>query len=688
VGVGPPTTVPTPPTTGLRVPALRNAAGTTTLVREWASGADLEQAIAYIQPHGGTRAAVDTLGFAHALEVYRPFLSYAELGTLMDGKPSEMYDALQAILGLDQLVDAERRLAGARKRLDDAVKQPRRELPALLERLHSHPDERAARAAAALAGRRWDLETAEAVAVARRTDNASLLGRLQSIATLTLPESVIVTDALAALRAAQDQVTALAGTPAATARRLAGLLTTALTHHAEHPGQPCPICAGRVLDDAWAATARDEIERLTVLAQEAEQAHAGLAGAIRAVHELTSPVPPVLTGPLSPHIDPNPARAAWQSWAAIASTVDLDTLVSRTELVHTAAAEALTALQVAAAVAVEQRDTAWQPLATELAGWLRSARLAQQAEVTLAQVKQAIAWLKAAGQEIRDLRLAPFAALSARVWETLRQESNIELGPIRLEGAATRRHVTLEVTVDGVEGAALGVMSQGELHALGLALFLPRATAADSPFRFLVIDDPVQSMDPTKVDGLAYVLHQVAQDRQVVVFTHDDRLAEALRRLQLPTTVWEVVRRERSVIELRKSDDPVRRYLDDARALARTSELPADVRAVVVAGFCRSAVEAACQDVVRSRQLLRGVPHAEVERTLTTAQTLYQTASLALFDDIARGDQVLARLNRRDFGPRLADAFVAVKAGTHTAHVGDLLGLVEDVARLTDRLRA
>ena len=60
--------------------------------------------------------------------------------------------------------------------------------------------------------------------------------------------------------------------------------------------------------------------------------------------------------------------------------------------------------------------------------------------------------------------------------------------------------------MDGVEGAALGVMSQGELHALALSLFIPRATLPESPFRFIVIDDPVQSMDPARVDGLARVL--------------------------------------------------------------------------------------------------------------------------------------------------------------------------------------
>lgn len=88
-------------------------------------------------------------------------------------------------------------------------------------------------------------------------------------------------------------------------------------------------------------------------------------------------------------------------------------------------------------------------------------------------------------------------------------------------------------------------MSQG-LLALSVSVFLPRAGLDESPFRFSVIDDPVQSMDPAKVDGLARVLADAAATRQVVVFTHDDRLPEAVRRLKLPATVLQVTRRSRS----------------------------------------------------------------------------------------------------------------------------------------------
>ena len=99
---------------------------------------------------------------------------------------------------------------------------------------------------------------------------------------------------------------------------------------------------------------------------------------------------------------------------------------------------------------------------------------------------------------------------------------------------------------DGEGANALGVMSQGELLALSVSVFLPRAALDESPFRFAVIDDPVQAMDPAKVDGLARVLHRAARTRQIVVFTHDDRLPEAIRRLRLDATMLHVDRRARS----------------------------------------------------------------------------------------------------------------------------------------------
>ena len=204
------------------------------------------------------------------------------------------------------------------------------------------------------------------------------------------------------------------------------------------------------------------------------------------------------------------------------------------------------------------------------------------------------------------------------IWKQLRLQSNVDLGSIELEGTAQRRRVTLRVTVDGTPAEALGVMSQGELHALALSLFLPRATLPESPFRFVWIDDPVQSMDPARVEGLARALAETAKTRQVVVFTHDDRLPEAVRRLGIPATGFAVTRRANSIVEVRPMTDPVSGHLDDARALAMTSELPPDVASRVIPGFCRAAVEAACMEAIRRRRLARGELHDDVEQLLAT----------------------------------------------------------------------
>ena len=131
----------------------------------------------------------------------------------------------------------------------------------------------------------------------------------------------------------------------------------------------------------------------------------------------------------------------------------------------------------------------------------------ESGEARLRQVRAVRKWLREACAELREERLRPFEDHSQRIWEELRQQSNVDLRSVRLTGSekASVHKLVMDVSIDGTEAAALGVMSQGELHSLALSLFLPRAAAQGSPFGFVVIDDPVQSMDPAKVIGLAKV---------------------------------------------------------------------------------------------------------------------------------------------------------------------------------------
>jgi recombinational DNA repair ATPase RecF len=664
--------------------------GWTRVEQTWPPGSGLVEAQARVQRQGQPKQDLAALGWQTPLVAFRPFLSYNELGSMLDEGPSKLYDALKAILGLDELTDAASRLAEARLDREKLRKGVKVELDGLLPRLAEIDDSRARTCHQALSGRAWRLDTVEAV-VLETTDApaAEDLTALRALASLEGPDAERAATVVRGLRTASARRADLAGTDAHRAQQVAGLLEAALAFHAEHAEADCPVCGrGEALDDAWQAAARRQAETLREQAAEVRAADIAVATAIRRAEELIDVPPRILADPLPTPVEPGTAPRDWQAWWDGWHTLgasDPVALADHIERTLPALLESLAALRRAAAAELERRQDEWRPVARELASWLSRALDAEVAAEKIPALKSAEKWLKQAVADLRDERFEPIAQRTKDIWETLRTHSNVDLGRVVLEGSGTRRRVALEVSVDGVEGVALGVMSQGELHALALSLFLPRATLEASPFRFIVIDDPVQSMDPARVDGLARTLEAVAADRQVIVFTHDERLPEATRRLQIDATVLEVTRRPGSHVEVREVRDPVTRLLEDARVLANTADLPAEVSQRVVPGFCRAALEAACVEAVRRRRLGRGETHTDVEQALEDARTTTQKAALALFDDQDKGGAVLNRLNA--ITKHGAATFKQVQKGTHLGAGTALQGLINDTEALARALR-
>ena len=200
---------------------------------------------------------------------------------------------------------------------------------------------------------------------------------------------------------------------------------------------------------------------------------------------------------------------------------------------------------------------------------------------------KARAWLKEQTARLRTERLEAINDRALATWDKLRRSSSVVLDPLAPEGANTRRRLELTCVVDGRAAKARSVLCEGELQALALALFVPRAMHSDSPFGFLVIDDPVQALDQAKVDGLAEVLAELAVERQVVVFTHDTRLVEAVERLGIDADVLAVSRSYGYEVHVTVDTDPVRRALSEARSLAKDGAIPADVARRAVGGLPR-----------------------------------------------------------------------------------------------------
>jgi hypothetical protein len=407
-----------------------------------------------------------------------------------------------------------------------------------------------------------------------------------------------------------------------------------------------------------------------------------LAQAVSTARYLIRPAPTALADAALVGIDATAVVSAWQAW----SRAPQNTAVPLAE--HLTTVDDWRNGVVAVAAAAEQhlvaQQDSWRPLALAGRAWLDRARVDRVGAVAVKDLKAAEAWLKKTEGAIRAERFAPLAAAATKVWQLLRQRSSVDIGGITLTGSTTSRRVNVDVSVDGCDGAALAVMSQGELHALALALFFPRAMLPDSPFGFIVIDDPVQAMDPAKVEGLARVLEEAAATHQVLVLTHDERLPEAVRRLRIATTVFEVSRGPGSKVVATKVLDPVERHLRDARDVAITKELPQEVKGRVVPTLCRQALEATCAEIIRQRRLSRGDRHDDVDEVIALANKLSKSFALAMFDDVDKGGDVLPKLAA--WGRRMADTYQACNHGSHGGYAGNPEDLVSETRALVKRL--
>ncbi len=267
-----------------------------------------------------------------------------------------------------------------------------------------------------------------------------------------------------------------------------------------------------------------------------------------------------------------------------------------------------------------------------IAAWVDLEAAARIGDNKLAEVQVALKWLRANAETLRGRRLAPVVDQAREIWGRMRHESNVDLGGISLEGSANRRKAVVEGSVDGVPAGALSVMSQGELHALALALFIPRATTPpDSPFRFLVLDDPIQAMDPAKIDGFLDVLVELSKTRQVIVFSHDDRLPAAIRARSIPPAqLLDVTREEGSVVVVKQNDSPAQRYIADATAVILDDSLDDMVKRKAAPGLFRMAVEAAAHQRFFTDSARAGAVYHESDALWEEAKTTQQRVALAV----------------------------------------------------------
>ncbi|HWC23840.1 MAG TPA: AAA family ATPase [Flexivirga sp.] len=638
----------------------------------WAAGEEHVDAFkSWMQRPGCKREdGTGSLGWSAALDTYRPMMSYDELGGLLEAGPSALHDALAKALGVEQLTDAIARLDARAKPLRGTQTQLNAQRRQLHQNAADLDDERAQQVAALLNKTKPDTTFLRDVVTGSESANSVELSGIRSLAAVNAPDMDAVAVAASELRSAVEGMAEVGASQLALRVSRADLRAQALSAHEQYGDMTCPVCDGAELDESWAQSSRELLRVEEAELAQLRQARERLDVGRREARRLIDPLPDALrTSPIaSLEVVVDNSRRAWDTWGD-APAGDLD-LAKHLDDHVLALAEAVSALREAADAQLQARQDLWAPVAARIAAfctaWDEWLERKPQADALAAAAK----WLKDNDIRLKNERLLPIADAARDAWSKLRQESNVELGSLTLEGANTRRRVNLSAAVDGKDTGALAVMSQGELHALSLALFLPRASMPESPFRFLVLDDPVQAMDPAKVEGLVQLLAKLAETQQVIVLSHDDRLPAAARRARVGARILEVTRAADSKVAVNVGSDPTSRYLRDARALLRDKALPEETLRKTLPGLIRFAVESCARDIFFERRLSRGESLADLEALWREKHSTSNRVSLAVFDDV------------RDLSPWLTRGYRRVGLGIATSglHNGLAAGTDPDVA--------
>lgn len=388
----------------VRIGITEEGSGVTTLGVDWPAGdVPVAEHTIWVQREGKKQEPPSVLGWSAALDLYRPLLSYDELGTILEGRPVDFYDQLFKLLGLEQLTSAIARLDAEVGRLKQPAAAFSTAKAAAKSVLTGIDDPRAAPAIQEV-GRHWPrIETVRAYVSGAAADAVPQAWRqAEMLGTYTVDG---LTDRLDELRAAAAAESAERERADALVADRVALLERAVEFHGRHGDTACPVCSKGTLDEAWVSASREVIEAGRASTAALVGARGRLAAARAAVRRIVTDAPPVV------HHDALTTAAAeevLQEWQAVPVDGDL-ALADHVERAFPKLQRAYQEVADEASRLIRDRSDAWAPAVEVLVEWLRAAEafVATDAARVVALVAQK--WLKDHAHQLRNERLAPLA---------------------------------------------------------------------------------------------------------------------------------------------------------------------------------------------------------------------------------------------------------------------------------------
>ncbi len=95
----------------------------------------------------------------------------------------------------------------------------------------------------------------------------------------------------------------------------------------------------------------------------------------------------------------------------------------------------------------------------------------------------------------------------------------------------TQKSISLVADFGGKELNPVSQFSEAHSNSLGIALYVSQRVTSNPTWGFMLFDDPVQSMDVQHSTSLGFLLQELAEQKQLIVMTHQPSFFEKLREL-------------------------------------------------------------------------------------------------------------------------------------------------------------
>jgi exonuclease SbcC len=153
-------------------------------------------------------------------------------------------------------------------------------------------------------------------------------------------------------------------------------------------------------------------------------------------------------------------------------------------------------------------------------------------------LSQIIEGLRAASSDLIEQRLEQMAPLLQRIYATADPHPAFRVARLLSSMKRGRGRVVPEIE-DPVYGASSEapetVLSSSQMNVLAVSVFLAlNLSMATLPLETVILDDPLQSLDDMNLLGLVDLLRRARERRQILISTHDRRLAALLERKLRP----------------------------------------------------------------------------------------------------------------------------------------------------------